>query len=223
VLGNHDYSGFTWRVREEVEARFPGLLAASHYAFDWGNVRMIVLDGNRERLCADPRRTERCHAEWQAQLDWLTSELDAGTRPPMRGRGALLFVHQSPYTQSPLVQDDQADAREFARLLLASRRGLALISAHAHGFERYRFVHDPADRRPPKHFIVSAGGGGPRPSERANGTWPDESLLPWPRPFNYLTLEQDARGVRVHVRALNKGEYTVHELDQEGVALAFQP
>ncbi len=223
VLGNHDYSGSPWRVREEVGARFPGLLEASHYAFDWGDVRMIVLDGNRERLCAEPRRSERCRAEWQAQLDWLAGELEGNARQARRGRGALLFVHQSPYTQSPLVQGDQTDARDFARLLLASERGLALISAHAHGFERYRFVRSAADQRPPKYFIVSAGGGGPRPSERAAGAWPDESLLPWPRPFNYLLLEQDARGVRVRVRGLNQGEPQARELEQEGVVLAFQP
>jgi len=218
VLGNHDYWGGSARVKSEVGGRFPGLLERTHYSVAWGRVRLIVLDGNREHLC----QSGSCDAEWHGQLAWLSGQLRQ-VDESSRERAAILFVHQSPFTQSPWVQADRAGAREFASVLMDSNRGLAMISAHAHGFERYRFVRDPADRRAPKHFIVSAGGGGPRPREREPGAWPDESLLPWPRPFNYLTLTQDTAGVRVTVRALTRDRHIVQEVEHEGVELAFQP
>src|SRR5204863_9150768 len=126
------------------------------------HVRMLVLDGNRSKLCESPGLgAHACEAEWQAQLAWLRAELRKVDQAPADEQyGALLFVHQSPYTQSPLVAGDQADARDFAKALFDSQRGLALISAHAHGFERYAYRRDAADLRPAKVFIVSAGGGG---------------------------------------------------------------
>lgn len=217
VMGNHDYWGGASHVAREIGGRFGDLLQVSHYSVRWGEVRLIVLDGNRERLC----QSGSCQAQWNAQLVWLRRELEAVETSRLE-RGALVFVHQSPFTQSPLVQGDRQDARELAEVLLRSKRGLAMISAHAHGFERYSFRSGPDDPRPPKHFIVSAGGGGPRPSEREPGAWPDDSLLPWPRPFNYLILSQDAGRVQVTVRALEKGGHVVRELAREGLELPFQ-
>ena len=60
------------------------------------------------------------------------------------------------------------------------------------------------DPRPAKAFIISAGGGGPRPHWRRSGAPPDLSKLAWPRPFNYLLLRQDADAVQVDVRGLEK-------------------
>ena len=222
VLGNHDYSGYRWRVETEVGERFPGLLQSTHYSFEWGKVLMVVLDGNREQLCTVQPRNPRCQPEWQAQLDWLRGQLlRADTDAELKG--AIVFVHQSPYTRSPWVQKDQADARDFARALLASERGLALISAHAHGYERYAFNGEKADARGAKRFIVTAGGGGPRPSNPEPSEWPEDTHmpLPWPRPFNYLILEQNQSGVRVRVHALQKGERQVRELEAESAWLSF--
>lgn len=222
VLGNHDYSGWQWDAAARVNERFSGLRGESYYAFDWGNVRMIVLNGNRERLCPPSPRSARCAVEWQRQLDWLADALRRVDEAPAQGRAALLFVHQSPYTQSPLVANDQSDAADFARLLLNSNRGLAMFSAHAHGYERYRFVRDESDRRAPKYFVVSAGGGGPRPSERRRFAMPDEAQLPWPRPFNYVLLEQDKRGIQIKVCAVDKGALRVRELVDERALLPFE-
>ena len=65
---------------------------------------MIVLDGNRRKLCASPGLgAHACEAEWQAQLSWLREELEQVDQAPAHEQyGALLFVHQSPYTQSPV-------------------------------------------------------------------------------------------------------------------------
>ena len=184
---------------------------------------MIVLDGNREHLCEPNLREGRpagCEVEWQAQIKWLREQLrdvdDSATE-----RGAILFVHQSPYTRSPWVEDDQGDARAFAEVLLESKRGLALLSAHAHGYERYRFKLDPLTPDPPKYFIVTAGGGGPRPPEPRLGAPCDESSLPWPRPFNYLLLRQTGSGVDVTVRGLEKSAPAVQELADEHQVFAF--
>lgn len=224
VMGNHDYMGKYALVTHQLNQRFPGFLERTHYAFDWHHVRMIVLDGNRTKLCPNPGfGAHACQAEWQAQLTWLRQELrEVDRAPAAEQRGALLFVHQSPYTQSPLVAGDQADARDFANELFASERGLALISAHAHGFERYEYRRDGSDQRPAKVFIVSAGGGGPRPHWRRPGAPPDLSALPWPRPFNYLLLEQDATTVQVHVRGLEKDQRVVAPIRSENVSLEFR-
>ncbi|HEY0469073.1 MAG TPA: hypothetical protein VGC79_32995, partial [Polyangiaceae bacterium] len=185
---------------------------------------MIVLNGNRRKLCDSPALGgQACEAEWQAQLAWLRAELKQVDQAPAHEQyGALLFVHQSPYTQSPLVAGDQADARDFAQELFGSKRGLALISAHAHGFERYEFRRDAADPLPAKAFIVSAGGGGPRPHFRRPGAPPDLSQLAWPRPFNYLLLRQDAEAVQVDVRGLEKGAEVVAPLSSEKMRLVFR-
>ncbi|HEY3253347.1 MAG TPA: metallophosphoesterase [Polyangiaceae bacterium] len=224
LMGNHDYMGSEAQVTRHLNQRFKGLLEHTHYAFDWQHVKMIMLDGNRSKLCASPGLgAHACEAEWQAQLAWLRAELQQVDRAPANEQyGALLFVHQSPYTQSPLVAGDQADARDFAKELFASKRGLALISAHAHGFERYVYRRDTADLRPPKAFIVSAGGGGPRPHFRRPGARPDLSQLAWPRPFNYLLLRQDAEAVHVDVRGLDKDQQVVIPLADERMTLPFR-
>jgi hypothetical protein len=224
VMGNHDYMGNGARVTHYLNQRFAGFITRTHYAFDWHHVRMIVLDGNRSKLCAGPGLGARgCEAEWQAQLAFLRDELRKVDRAPANEQyGALLFVHQSPYTQSPLVAGDQADARDFAKELFDSQRGLALISAHAHGFERYAYRRDAEDRRPAKVFVISAGGGGPRPHWRRSGAPPDLSKLAWPRPFNYLLLRQDETAVHIDVRGLEKGRQLVVPLAGESVMLPFR-
>jgi hypothetical protein len=121
-----------------------------------------------------------------------------------------------------VVAEDQADAREFAHELYQSERGLALISAHAHGFERYLFRRDTADPRPGRAFIVSAGGGGPRPHWRRPGAPADLSKLAWPRPFNYLLLSQDTDAVQIDVHGLEKGEQRVVHLPDEAMRLVFR-
>ena len=224
VMGNHDYMGRRAQVTRQLSRRFPGFFEHTHYGFDWHHVKMLVLDGNRRELCASPGLgAHACEAEWQAQLTWLRGQLRQVDQAPANEQyGALLFVHQSPYTQSPLVAGDQADARDFARELYDSKRGLALISAHAHGFERYEYRRDAADPRPAKVFVVSAGGGGPRPHWRRSGAPPDLSKLAWPRPFNYLLLRQDADAVHIDVRGLEKGQPLVFALATEKTTLAFR-
>ena len=224
VMGNHDYMGGRAQVTRQLKRRFNDLLAHTYYSFDWHHVKMIVLDGNRGALCASSSiLANKCEVEWQQQLAWLRAELYQVDHAPANEQyGALLFVHQSPYTQSPLVAGDQADARDFAKELYQSNRGLALISAHAHGFERYLYRRDAADQRLAKAFIVSAGGGGPRPRWRRAGAPADLSKLAWPRPFNYLLLRQDAEAVHLDVRGLEKGEQVVVPLSGEKMAFAFR-
>jgi hypothetical protein len=228
VMGNHDYYA---GAAPQVRRRFPALdgsEGASRYAVRWGAVRLLVLDGNRRKIEGSSPciRSERvplsCNDGWQRQLEWLRREL-AEVDASSTERGAILFVHQSPYTRSPWVQPDQHDARQVAAELFRSRRGLALISAHAHGFERYRYVRDRRDLRAPKYFLVSAGGGGPRPHAPRHDAPPDLSQLGWPRPFHYLILEQSAARVRVTVHALRDDDAReTEELGDEASALEFE-
>lgn len=230
VMGNHDYyPGAALQVRR----RFPdldGSEGASRYAVRWGAVRLLVLDGNRHEVeggapCirSGPARVRLpCNDGWQDQVTWLRrqlAEVDASSTE----RGAIAFVHQSPYTQSPWVEADQYDARELSDELLRSRRGLALISAHAHGFERYRYRRSENGAGSPKYFLVSAGGGGPRPDRPRRGAAADLSRLGWPRPLHYLILKQSAERVLVTVHALlDARDHETRELREEASSLEFE-
>ena len=218
VFGNHDYQGARSDAFREITARFPNVAKqGTYYTFDWGAVRMIVLDGNRDQLCDSfAARINHCEKEWTQQRDWLQDRLhDLDTPTPGGPRAAILFVHQSPYTRSPLVAGDQKDPRDFLLAFFASTHTLAMISAHAHGYERWHVTGGLEGGQSTKPFLVSAGGGGPRPHKPRGDVPKDEADLPWPRPFNYLLLRQTEAGVDVTVRAVNKGERVVATLENE--------
>ena len=197
--GNHDYM-FYGDLRH-MTARFPRLRATTHDALTWGGVRLLMLDANHDRLTP---------SEWQRQLHFLDCELANVQRGC--ARGVLLFAHQSPYTQSPWVSGDETLRRDVASRFCASPAKLAFISAHAHGYERWVDVPIPGCLEEHTPFIVSAGGGGPRPPRRRNDAphdsvhvekWPaGRGFSDWPRPFNYLLLSQTDRALRIEVYAL---------------------
>lgn len=204
--GNHDYL-FTGNLRG-MKDRFPRLRQATHYAIDWGDLRLLLIDANRHEL------GERA---WQRQLAWLDAELAAVESG--RSRGVLLFSHQSPFTQSPWAPDDENLKRDVLPRFCRNTRHVAYISAHAHGYERWKDVAVPGCFETHTPFIVSAGGGGPRPPHRREGaphdavridTWPrGHGFTNWPRPFNYLLLTQRESLLRIEVYALGKGDAVV--------------
>ena len=180
LLGNHDYMFAPAPALRHVRRRFGRLQQRTYYAFSWGGVRMLLFDANRRELG---------QSAWQRQLEWLDCELDAADRGC--SRGVLLFAHQSPFTQSPWAPNDRNLLRDVVPRFCESRRKLGFISAHAHGYERWYGVPVAGCRERGTPFIVSAGGGGPRPPQRRTGATPDDaSLAEWPRPFNYLLLAQ---------------------------------
>jgi len=204
VMGNHDYWLSTRRGRAHAGARFPRLRDKTWYHERYGKLGLIFLDSNRSKIEAD----------WQAQAAWFRDVLAAFDADPQT-RGVLVFAHHPPYTRSPIVPGD-LDVREvFVKPILASPKTLGLVSGHAHGYERYL--------REGKHFIVSGGGGGPRPRTlvSANKAGLDDQYAgPTPRPFNYLLIEEGDAGVRVRVRGLDKGEEEIRDLESFDIAFA---
>jgi hypothetical protein len=106
--------------------------------------------------------------------------------------------------------------RDVVPILCSDERVLALFSGHAHGYER--FVRDEEDGcgRRDRHFIVTAGGGGPRPPDlrsAAESGFRDVFSGVAPRPFNFATVSQDDRGVSVTVRGLDRGDSRTRDID----------
>jgi len=204
--GNHDYL-FKGKLRELTD-RFPLLRPATHYGVDWGDIRLLLIDANRHELG---------ESAWQRQLAWLDGELARVACGC--SRGVLLFSHQSPFTQSPWAPDSEDLKRDVVPRFCANPRHLAYISAHAHGYERWKDMRIPGCYEAHTPFIVSAGGGGPRPPQRREGaphdavrieTWPSgHGFSDWPRPFNYLILTQFESLLRIEVYALEKGDAVV--------------
>jgi len=212
--GNHDY--MLHDELRELKARFPRLARATHDAFTWGGLRLLLLDANRVAL-GEPA--------WQRQLAWLDCELAGVARGC--SRGVVLFTHQSPFTQSPWAEDDQNLQRDVLPRFCANPRHTAFISAHAHGYERWQHVDVPGCRGSDTPFIVTAGGGGPRPPRRRRGAAHDAAqehgFSAWPRPFNYLLLKQVDALLRIEVHALEKGETSVDLAETIDVSLPPAP
>ena len=84
---------------------------------------------------------------------------------------------------------------------------VAFISAHAHGYERFKGCGEKE-----KAFFISAGGGGPRP---AGGLSDDTDVVDEfthedeKRPFNWLTIDTNVEsndGFEIVVNSLYEGE-----------------
>ena len=107
-----------------------------------------------------------------------------------------------------------------------------MVTGHAHGYERFEGVDDPLNcsinynsndthiknsniihRKQAVQFIVSGGGGGPRPSE-LRSDYLDSFKGPSPRPFNYLIVESTDNGIKISVHGLKKGQTRTHKLEE---------
>ena len=106
-----------------------------------------------------------------------------------------------------------------------------MVTGHAHGYERFENVDEPLScsnqykfnssltnknigvlRVQSVQFVVSGGGGGPRPN-RLREDYKDSYTGPSPRPFNFLLVEPSIDGIKIAVHGLRKNETRTHNLE----------
>jgi Icc-related predicted phosphoesterase len=197
VPGNHDYFG-----DDELRiyfAHFPEIRGQRWYERRYGPVGMVFLDSNLDHLGERERSEQRRFFE--ATLNQLDG--DDGVR------GILVFLHHAPVTNSSVVGDDAGVAREFLQAFSSSAKTLAMLTGHAHGYERFE--------RNGKTFVVTAGGGGPRgellsPQKRRHC----DDLFEGPRVrnFNFVEFRPTPRGLHAYVVGLPKGERTFCRMEE---------
>jgi hypothetical protein len=128
----------------------------------------------------------------------------------------LVFLHHAPYTNSSIVGDDPNVLSTFVPPFMTKQKTLAMITGHAHGYERF-------DRKG-KAFIVTAGGGGPRsPLLAANERrhFDDRFDGPRLRHLHFVEFTVTPSGLHAEVMALPKGELEVCLMEE--FTLAWPP
>lgn len=184
ALGNHDYPCFlgflpcSRQLTGELTARFPHLLdsrgdARTSCAYQLDDIGIVLLDTERKN-------------ELEEQLDEALAQLSAAS-------AILIFAHRPPFTNAKglFFGPDSNVRAALAKATSVNSRIVAVFSGHAHGYER--FWDD--DTR--THYVVTAGGGGPRREYREAGDdlYCGKKCPKDRRPFNYVVLEKTSEGL----------------------------
>lgn len=202
ALGNHDYR--CWFVElctqsvvpENVRLRFPWLEPGRPYRVAFGDVALLFLDSE---------------TGLEGQEDWLAEAL---ARARAERSAAVVFLHRPPHSNS--VDRVRAAQRQVRDRLLSPIGGGApaplVVSGHEHGYEH--LLVDGV------HFVVTAGGGGPRDwltAERPHDVYAGPNCAADAsgrvlRPFNYLLIRRAPAALNVAVRGLCKQDRRAREL-----------
>ncbi len=196
VLGNHEYWGNDSAALYNAGQVFPVFQKTHRYSIKYGNIVFIILDSNRDNLSGN---------KWSQQREWFENKLkyyDSDSSV----KGIIVCLHHPPYSNS-IVTGDNINVQEvFVQPFLNSKKTIAMISGHAHTYERFR--------EKGKMFIVSGGGGGPRVLLKTGiNTHKDLVNLPSLRPFNYLLLYPESARIKIIARGLDKGTSHFYRID----------
>ena len=93
---------------------------------------------------------------------------------------------------------------DIVKIFCDSNKAMLMVSGHAHGYERFENVQDPFGCANTLQFIVSGGGGGPRP-KGLKKELKDSYISDSPRPFNFLIFDGFNNSVRISTHGLHKG------------------
>jgi hypothetical protein len=198
LFGNHDYFGGRKSGEKNMVERFPNLEASKWGRYDADEVRIIYLDSNCGVLKSD---------EWESEKKWFANELAIADADP-KIRGVLTLLHHPPFTNSRSTGDTKCVKNEIVPTFLAARKTLAMISGHAHGYEKFA-----VDGRT---FLISGGGGGPRVRllKGAKARHPDLYHGPDPRPFHYVRVEKRPDSLELVAIGFEKGDSEPKEFDR---------
>lgn len=197
VIGNHEYWGNDTRALNNVKARFLKFESSTWYTQKYGNTVLIFLNSNKSNTG---------NAGWQKEKKWFENILNFYDKDPSV-KGIVVFVHHSPFSNSLLTGNNENVINDFVPAFANSKKTLALISGHAHTYERFKIEN--------KTFIISGGGGGPRINLKiGKDCYNDFCKLPSPRPFNYLLLNENENGIKITAKGLKKGSSKFFVLDE---------
>lgn len=110
-----------------------------------------------------------------------------------------------------MVSGDESVRDDLVRAFCGASKPLAMIAGHAHGYERFeRFERGAEQACGPRArtFLVTAGGGGPRPDDLRDPSetgHEDRYEGSAPLPFHFLWVEEKADGLSVSVIGLDRG------------------
>lgn len=189
VFGNHDYWGPNSLGLKNFSARFPQMGKSHWFLRKISGLGLIFLDTNQWEFSEE---------EWNFQKKWLQKTQEELEKDP-EIKGYFVLGHHPPYTNSKTTSDE-VHVQPLLKDFMIHKKSLAYISGHAHGYEHFF--------KGGKHFIVSGGGGGPRVHHyrgkevRHRDLFKGESL----RPFHYLLLEIQEKGVQIEVKGFDRGE-----------------
>jgi hypothetical protein len=135
------------------------------------------------------RRAER-------QGAWLSRTLQTLDEAPAVA-ATLVFTHHPPFTNGVDRHGHEAVRFDLLPRIRRSRKAVALISAHVHGYERFDLDG--------MALIVSGGGGGPRVEYRTDGAQslaPAALDAPERRPLHYLVVRDTGEVLTIAARCL---------------------
>ena len=222
VLGNHEYWGNKARARKYVEERFPEIRINTWYSKQNGNLGMIFLNSNHFEMSNDM---------WEAQTTWFKALLETWSLKDDI-KGVMLFAHHPPYTNSVVVSSDLKIRSDIVKFFCKTKKAMVMVTGHAHGYERFENIgtslscsnrtHFKSSNRSETlgnnfkqsvQFVVSGGGGGPRPN-RLKNVYNDAFAGHAPRPFNYLLVSLSNNGVQILTYGLQKGQKETYVIDK---------
>jgi hypothetical protein len=208
AIGNHDYyCVFIQKcmhhvVPKEFRLRFSWFAPGQPYAVPYGDVMLAFIDSE---------------TELEAQGAWLEERM---TEWAPTYSAVLVFMHRPPFTNNAGREGPNLAVQENIVARLKGREPLSIVIAgHVHGYEH--LVIDGS------HYIITAGGGGPRTelaAERPNDVYrgPDcsrDELGQILRPFNYLLIERRAAALDFAVRGFCGGTDDVAVIESFEVQL----
>jgi len=202
VRGNHDLMGNDAKANAAWLRRFPWFDRQPWYAITWNRLGLVFLDSNLDELQPSAQMAEQF---------WYQKVLERFDLDP-HVSGVVVFLHHAPFSANPNTQSGLNSLRgAFVEPFCAHAKTLAMISGHAHDYERY----DTRCGTRRVEFIVSGGGGGPAPHWVQ--PYYDDSCLAAGRceanrrPMHYLVLKQHDWGITI----------VAHALGQNGQATTF--
>jgi len=199
VLGNHEYMFFAKSGVRHFFDRVPDQGGKQWYEQTYGPLGMLFLNSNLDNPSDEASI---------AQLAWYRTALARMESDPAV-RGILVFMHHAPFTNSSLVGDNDYAQKNFVPPFMAASKTLAVITGHAHGYERFE--------QGSKMFVVSAGGGGPRfpvlcGDDRRHTN--EKYTVPGRRHFNFVELSFREDGLHAVVVGLPKGKSAFCQMDE---------